>query len=427
MKLAFINGIILDGTKDMKPVSDKIIFVENGKIKDITDKNTDTSGYEIIDLKNQYIMPGLINMHVHLPASGKLSNKTASDPTKLVNFVTKYALTRKVALKLCEANAKKQLLSGTTTIRTVGGILNIDSLIRDRVSQNKTVGPRILAANMAISVEEGHMAGSLAYIATSEEHAKELVRKIAQDKPDIIKLMITGGVLDAKKIGEPGELKMPPEFVKAACDEAHKLNLKVAAHVESPLGVKVALENGVDTIEHGAKPDDEIISLFKKNNASLIATLSPALPFALFDSSLTDATEMAKENGKIVFEGIIECAKECLKNNIPVGLGTDTGCPFITQYDMWREVYYFKKYCGVSNEFALHTATLQNAKIAQIDHLLGSIEENKIADFIVTSNNPLEDLQALRNISMVVTNGKVIQNPNVKKFTDIDEILDRYL
>ena len=97
------------------------------------------------------------------------------------------------------------------------------------------------------------------------------------DKPDLIKLMITGGVLDAKVKGEPGELKMSPEIVKAACEEAHALGLQVAAHVESPQGVQVALENGVDTIEHGAMPTEAIIQLFKDRKACQVATLSPCL------------------------------------------------------------------------------------------------------------------------------------------------------
>ena len=106
---------------------------------------------------------------------------------------------------------------------------------------------------------------------------------------------------------------MPAEYVKAACDEAHRLGLAVAAHVESPEGVRVALENGVDTIEHGAAADDDIIRLFKEKNAALITTLSPALPYALFDRSVSHATELSQYNGKIVFEGIIDCSKNALK------------------------------------------------------------------------------------------------------------------
>ena len=127
--------------------------------------------------------------------------------------------------------------------------MNYDTIIRDRISKGEIDGPRILASNMAVSVPGGHMAGSLAYEATSARLASAYVRKISADKPDVIKLMITGGVLDARVKGEPGELKMPAEYVKAACDEAHKIGLPVAAHAESPEGVRVALENGVDTIE----------------------------------------------------------------------------------------------------------------------------------------------------------------------------------
>ena len=165
--------------------------------------------------------------------------------------------------------------------------------------------------------------------------------------------------------------------------EAQRLGLKVAAHAESPEGVKVALENGVDTVEHGAKPDAEMLRLFKERGAALVATLSPALPFALFDRELIGATEVQQYNGQIVFDGIIDCAKACLAAGIPVGLGTDTGCPYITHYDMWREVNYFQKYCGVSNSFALYTATLGNAKIAGLDAEIGSIAPGKCADFVI--------------------------------------------
>ena len=169
---------------------------------------------------------------------------------------------------------------------------------------------------------------------------------------DLVKLMITGGVLDAAEKGTPGELKMKPEMVKAVCDEAHRLGYTVAAHTESPEGVKVALENGVDSIEHGAKMDDETVRLYKERGAFLCTTISPALPYALFDTAISGASEKDQYNGKIVFDGVVESAKTALANGIPVGLGNDVGCPYITQYDFWRELCYFHKYCGVSNRFA---------------------------------------------------------------------------
>ena len=426
MKRALINGIILDGNKNMKPLKGKAIVIEDTNIVDIIEQSTLPADLEVVDLQGQYIMPGLINLHVHLPAGGK-PKKKASDPKKLVKLMTSNRLLRSIMIRLCEGYAKTELMSGVTTIRTVGGVENVDSDIRDRIAKGKIIGPRILASNMAISVSGGHMAGSLAYTARSAKEARSLVKRIAKDHPNLLKLMITGGVLDAKKRGEPGELKMPAEMVKAACEEAHALGLKVAAHTESSEGVEVALRNGVDTIEHGAHPTAEIMNLFQQRHASLVATLSPALPYALFDRAISHASELEQHNGKVVFEGIIKCVKACLESGIPVGLGTDTGCPYVTHYNMWRELLYFCEYCGVSAQFALYTATKQNAEIAGIADQCGTIEAGKCADMIVTRNNPLADLQTLRHVSMVIANGKIIKNPKVKKMPQVEKELDRFL
>ena len=280
---------------------------------------------------------------------------------------------------------------------------------------------------MAVSVPGGHMAGSLAYEAKTPEEAAAYVTTIAAEKPDLIKLIITGGVMDAEVVGEPGVLRMQPEQVKAACDRAHELGMKVAAHVESPEGVRVALENGVDSIEHGAKPDETIMRLFKERGAFQVSTISPAVPYALFDRSISHATYEQQENGKVVFDGIVALAKACLENGIPVGLGTDTGCPFITHYDMWRELCYFVKFCGVTPAFALYSATLLNARLAGIDHLTGSVEKGKAADLIVCARNPLEDLTALRKLDMVIKSGWRIDRPAVKKLPQVERELDKFL
>lgn len=426
MNIAYTNGIILDGTERMTPQSGKAILTEGGVITDIVPDTAIPSDYEKIDLGGKYILPGLINLHVHLAGSGK-PKKKQSDPVKLVRLITSNVIMRHIGKKMVAGYAKTQLLSGVTTIRTVGGIADFDTFVRDKIHDGKLLGPRILASNMAVSVHGGHMAGSLAYEAATPEEAAAYVDKIAGDKPDIIKLMITGGVLDAEKVGEPGVLRMAPELVKAACDRAHTLGFKVAAHVESLEGVQVALENGVDSIEHGAKPTDEIINLFKEHNAFQVSTLSPALPFALFDRGISHATNEQQENGKIVFDGIISLAKACLANGIPVGLGTDTACPYVTQYDMWRELCYYVKYCGVSESFALYSATLLNATLAGIGDETGSIEKGKKAEMIVTKENPLQNLQTLRDPAMVIMRENIIRSPKVKKIPEVETELDKWL
>lgn len=435
-KYAYINANLLNGKLDkdgnMPVMKNAAVFVDGETITGIyTNSVPDTTDREVIDLRGAYLLPGLINLHVHFvpampvkkPKPGKEQKKT--DLKALKEKLSGFKLTEKIILAIQKGVAKDTVNSGVTTVRTVGGIMDTDAKMRDRINAGKIIGPRMLVANTAVSVPGGHMAGSLATETTCPEDAVRDVIEIAKTKPDLIKLMVTGGVLDASESGEPGVLKMPPEVIKAACDTAHKLGYHVAAHTESPEGVRAALQNGVDTIEHGAMPDDEIIRLFKERKAADICTLSPALPYTLMDPDDTGLGELGKHNGTIVFNGIVECAKVCIANGIPVGLGTDTGCPFVTPYDMWRELYYFINYCGVSNAFALHTATQVNAEILGISNQTGTIETGKSADFLVTERNPLEDISALRTLSMVCTRGRLIRNPKVKRIKSIDEALDK--
>ena len=427
MKYAIINGKILNGKKDMSAEEGLCVLVDGEKISKILPlREANTEGYKIIDLNGKYLMPGLINMHVHLAGNGK-PQKKQRDNEKLVKTIMSTALTRAIAYKMVSDFAKTELMSGVTTIRTVGGLADFDTKLRDDILKGKKTGPRIIAANQGISVPGGHMAGSVAIAAKSVDEALEILEKGKSEGIDIVKLMITGGVLDAKEKGVPGELKMPPETVKAICEKAHAEGYKVAAHVESTEGVKVALENGVDSIEHGAKPTDEIIELFKKRHAFLCTTISPALPYALFDRSVSNASDIEKYNGKIVFEGITECAKAAIENDIPVVLGNDVGCPWITQYDFWRELYYFHKYVGVTNAFALYSATSLGAEMAGIGSETGTIEEGKFADMIVTAKNPLDDLRALRRIETVIARGKVYDKPKVKINKRVERELDKYL
>jgi len=432
MKYVFTNGKILNGTKDMQVQEGQVILVENERITEILPaeeagkRNLKASGYEEIDLQGKYILPGLINMHVHLAGNGK-PQKKQRDNEALVKKIMSNGLTKAIAYHMVCGFAKDELYSGVTTIRTVGGLGDFDTRLRDDIAAGKKPGPRILAANEGISVPGGHMAGSVAIAAGSIEEALQHLEIAKAQKVDLVKLMITGGVLDAKEKGVPGELKMAPEMVKAVCDKAHAMGYKVAAHVESPKGVKVALQNGVDSIEHGAKVDEEMIALFKEHNAFLCTTLSPALPYALFDRSITNASEVEQFNGNVVFEGIIDCAKAAIANDIPVVLGNDVGCPWITQYDFWRELYYFHKYVGVSNTFALYTATCRGAEMAGIGDITGTLDPGKCADMIVVEKNPLEDIRALRNVDMVVSQGKVLRSPKVKKKQIVETELDKFL
>ena len=410
----------------MEPVQGKVLLTENDKITAIADASVSLDGYEVIDLHGGYLCPGLINLHVHLAGNGKPSAKPR-DNAALVRKILSNRLTRAIAYRLVCSYAKLELLGGVTTIRTVGGLADFDTRCRDDAAKGKILAPRILAANEGISVPGGHMAGSVAVAAHNNAEALAQLRRAGEQGVDLVKLMITGGVLDATQKGTPGELKMRPEMVRAVCDEAHRLGYPVAAHTESPEGVKVALENGVDSIEHGAKPDEHIMQLCKERGAFQVSTISPAVPYALFDRSISHATYEQQENGKVVFDGIIALAKANLAKGIPVGLGTDTGCPYITHYDMWRELCYFVKYCGVTPAFALHSATQLNAQLAGVGDITGTLEPGKQADIIVCDKNPLDDLTALRKLHMVIKSGWRIEHPVLKKMSEVERELDKFI
>lgn len=414
---------LLNGTKNMKSKSNVSIKIENGIIKEIG-KIVAEEGDRVIDLKGKYVIPGLINLHAHLPSSGKMSKKKLGNATKLVKFFVSHKLTRKIGVLIEKKYALLELKSGVTTVRTVGGVGDFDSKLRNKIEEGKAIGPRILASNNAIGVPGGHMDGTVATSANSKEEVRELVTKMVADKVDLIKLMITGGVLDGQIKGKPAPLRMKPEMIKAACDEAHRLGFKVAAHVESKEGIKVAIQNGVDSIEHGAPLDDELIKILKDRDGAIVVTFSAAEPLVKMSPTDSPYGEIGQINSKIVLEGMADGAKTAIANDIKVGLGNDAGSTMVTHYNFWRELPLFVKYCRVSPSFALYSATLGNAIIAGIDNETGSIEVGKSADLVVVDSNPLENnFKSLEKPLMVCIKGKLLNRPKIKKNKTIDKLL----
>ena len=426
----FVNATILDGTKDMQPQRNMAVAVENGKISRIEPAAIAQvpQGGRTIDLGGAYLMPGLVNMHVHFCGSGKpvSSGDAGALMKKLDNPIGRAILHR-----IIRGSAQNQLASGVTTVRGAGDPLYGDIAVRNAIEAGKCVGPRIVAPGTGVTVPGGHGAGLFAQVAQAPEQAADMVRDIYAHGADVIKLFVTGGVFDAEKPGEPGVLRMSPEIASAACAVAHELGMPVMAHVESTEGVQVALAAGVDTIEHGAPLTPEILDLYQNGTAqlsgrpaSVTCTISPALPFVMLDPEKTHSTEVQKTNGDIVCEGIIKSAREALDAGIPVGLGTDSSCPYVTQYDMWREVAYFAKYVGVSNAFALHTATQVNAQLLGLGDTTGVVAVGYDADLLAVASNPLEDLAALRQPLHVMARGRLADRLKVKRYPELDAELD---
>ena len=424
MKLFFQHATVLDGTRGMTARPQCDVLVENGRIVAVG-AQTPPPDAQVIDVSGKYLMPGLCNLHVHLPAGGRPGKQR--DQKKLAQLVLRNPVVRRVAFSICASYAKDELFSGVTTVRAVGGLADIDTRLRERINSGAAVGPRILAANMAIGPVGGHMVGTVAEAAQSEQAAVQMVRERVRQGVDLIKLMVTGGVLDATVRGEPGVLKMSPALIRACCDEAHRNGLPVAAHVQSADGVRAAVENGVDTIEHGAVLDQSATEALRQSGGAIICTISPAFPMAKFPRDLLGISETVQFNSDVVLRGMIEGAKQALAAGIPIGLGTDTGCPYTTHYNMWRELVFFQKYVGVSPAFALYTATLLNAQLVGLGNETGSIEPGKSADFLITDHDPLQGFGTMRTPYMVVMRGKPFLYPKAKRYAKTDAVLDQYM
>ena len=428
MKYAYTNGVLLDGSADMQPQHGMVLRTDGEKILDIVPEGTDLTGFEIVDLKGGYLMPGLINLHVHLPASG--SPKKQGNPRKLVKFMTSMALTRRIALAMCEGYAKTQLMSGVTTIRTLGDVGYEVVTLRDQIDAGQILGPRILASGPLMAIPEGHGAPLIALTSGTPEEARTAVAQNLKAGVNAIKIAATGGVTDAQEIGEAGSPQMSVEQMRAICDEAHQYGVIVGAHAQSPEGVRRSLLAGVDTIEHGSVLDDELIGMFRHNpNAlrgysALIPTLSAGLPLTLLGQDVTGITDIQLENSKNVVGGMVSGARQAHEAGLMIGVGTDTGMTFVPQYATWRELELLVAYAGFSPAEALHAATAVNASILGADAETGSLEVGKSADLLVLNANPLDDLRALEHPALVIAAGHPVWRPAPKRFADIDALLD---
>ncbi len=418
------NGTVIDGTLTNEPEV-KDILIKNKRIEKIGNiTNKEQKNAKVIDCTGMYIMPGLINMHAHLFGTGQPSSILGGGALqKIVIQFVKTPVGHKVLDALVTSAVQQELYSGVTTLRSVGDFEYSDIRIRDKVRKGKIEGPRMFCSGPAITVPTGHGDGTFATTKEKPEDLRKEVQERTKHGVDFIKICTTGGVMDAKEKGHPGELKMNLEQTLAVTEEAHKLGLIVASHTESPEGMTVAINGGVDTIEHSSPFTDDEAKTLKDRNGAVIITCSPAVPLAKLPASVTKLSDFAQFNSQVVLDNMIEGAHRAKEKGIQIGLGTDASCPFATQYNMWRELLFYTKLANVAPKEAIHAATLSNATILGIENETGSIEETKYADLLVLSENPLENLETLKDPKHIFLEGKLIRK-RPKKNQKLDEAID---
>jgi imidazolonepropionase-like amidohydrolase len=397
-------GKIID-SKTGKVLTNKTIVVSNKIIKSIQNGfiNPVNPKDKIIDLKTKTVMPGWIDMHVHL--------EEETSPTKYVEEFTQNDAD--VAFNSI-GFAKSTLMAGFTTVRDLGGS-GVNVALKNAINQGKVIGPRILTAEKAIASTGGHADPTNGYrkdlmgspgpkegVVNSVDDAREAVRQRYKNGADWIKITATGGVLSVAKSGSNPQFTQ--EEIEAIVSTAKDYGLQVAAHAHGDEGMQRAIIGGVKTIEHGTEMSDATMDLMIKYNAYYIPTLSAGSFVA--EKALIPNYYPAIVVPKALAIGpkIKETFAKAYKKGVPIGFGTDAAV--FPHGDNAKEFIYMKQ-AGMPVMKAIQAATIINAKVLEMDTQIGALEPGYLADIVATNEDPIENINTVTNVIFVMKEGVV--------------------
>ncbi len=383
-------------------VSSKTIVITDDKITAIQDGFTKpTKGDTVIDLKNAYVMPGLIDSHVHL-----LSEFSPTARMKILSYsVTDEAFDGAM-------NANKTLLAGFTTVQDVGGSNDAIFALRDAIAAGKVPGPRIRASGESVSVTGGHGdANGFSPVLTKlfqgdsicngADDCRRAVRHQIRAGADLIKITATGGVLSNTRAGLAQQFF--DDELKAIVEAANSMGRKVTAHAHGKDGIDAALRAGVSSIEHGSYIDEESIALFKEKDAILVPTvLAGATVTGWVDQ--TWLPEPSRKKAAIVGPLLIQMLGKAHAGGVKVAFGTDTG---VSKHGENAKEFPLMVQAGFTPEEAIRTATVTASEHLELGDTIGTIEAGKSADIIAVTADPLKNIEELLDIDFVMAKGEV--------------------
>ena len=400
-------GILIDGVSNSVR-NNVTIIIEKNKITGINAGYTaPLSSDELIDLSKKTVLPGLIDMHVHLETE---TNKDAA--TKRMSMSP-----ADIAYE-AEKNGRTNLMAGFTTVRDLGGT-NVNIALRNAINKGLVIGPRIFTSGKTIATTGGHGDPTNGWrddiifpttvtdgVINSADEARQAIRQRYKDGTDWIKITATGGVLSIAKSNKA------PQFQKDELDAlmatAKDYGFKVAAHAHGAEGIKRALRAGVTTIEHGSFLDDECIALFKEKGAYLVPTI-------IAGKSAADSAKIPGYYNAMVVPKALEIGpliqksfERAYKAGVKIAFGTDAG---VYKHGLNAKEFQYMTEVGMPVMEAIKSATIVAAEVLDMKEQLGSIEVGKLADIIATESNPLDDVKTLMNVTFVMRDGVVYKKP----------------
>ena len=396
-------GTLIDGVSNAARTQvtivvekNKITAVQNGYIPP-------QSNDEMIDLKSKTVLPGLIDLHVHI------ENETSRDQIQ-----KRMSMSSADIAYEAQKHAMTTLMAGFTTVRDMGGS-GVNISLRNAINKGLVVGCRIFTSGKTIATTGGHGDPTNGWrpdvtfpdnvddgVVNSPEEARRAVRQRYKDGADWIKITATGGVLSIAKNGKAPQFMQ--DEVDAVVQTANDYGFRVAAHAHGAEGMKRALRAGVTTIEHGTFMDDEAIKIFIEKGTYYVPTI-------IAGKSTADSAKIPGYYHPLVVPKALETGpyiqktfEKAYKAGVKVAFGTDAG---VFKHGLNAKEFQYMTEAGMPIMEALKSATMVAAEVLEMKDQLGSIEVGKLADIIATDVNPLTDVKTLMNVTFVMKEGVV--------------------
>ena len=397
-------GKLID-TKKGEVLNKMTIIVTGNKITDVRKGYIKASSNEdkTIDLTTKTVMPGLIDMHVHI--EGQLNPKSYAEA-----FILNEA---DVAFN-AQKYAKTTLMAGFTTVRDLGGS-GVNVSLRNAINQGKVDGPRIITAEKAIGTTGGHAdptngrnkalmgdPGPKEGVVNSVDDAKKAVRQRYKNGADMIKITATGGVLSVAKNGQNPQFTI--EEIKAITQTAKDYGMHVAAHAHGDEGMQRAIIGGVKTIEHGTLMSEETMELMKKYNVYHVPTITAGKSVEAKAKIKGYFPEIIVPKALEIGPKIQDTFRKAYKKGVKIAFGTDAGV--FDHGENGKEFGYMVE-GGMPAMKTIQSATITNAHILELSDKIGRIEKGLLADIVATDDDPIKNIKTLEKVSFVMKNGKI--------------------